>query len=296
MKNVLIIPCCARQLLGSHRAIDLYIGSMFKLLKSKLTKPEDTFELLILSAKYGLISSTDVLRDYDVQMPLKSDQVDSYCDTHMRNARKLLNSVSSKNVILSVVLPNDYLFAFDRMFSVKYLKSKFKSCYVSRTSLCTDEQLRGCLSRIIKAETSQATMGEPTLFRSGVANISELGFVAAGCSVGSSLCHTNTEKMTHLLVELLRTTKHGGRFFLDNGLITLLNHGKKINYNWVFEQYHSIIASLTIKAAKNLYLVVPDDVASNDNALQIRDDILALNKFSELILPIHRSDNIVGEQ
>ncbi|MFA0356925.1 DUF6884 domain-containing protein [Vibrio breoganii] len=57
MKNVLIIGCSATKLKGCHKAIDLYTGSMFQLLKSKLAKPTNIFEVLILIAKHCLISA-----------------------------------------------------------------------------------------------------------------------------------------------------------------------------------------------------------------------------------------------
>ncbi|PMK78593.1 hypothetical protein BCT94_05770 [Vibrio breoganii] len=295
MKNVLIIGCSANKLKGCHKAIDLYTGSMFQLLKSKLAKPTDTFEVLILSAKHGLVSANSVLRDYDEKMPSRKSKalVDSYCGKHKRKASMLLSGVASKEVTLSVVLSNDYLFAFDQMFSEKSLQSKFKACYISRKHKGIGE-LRGRLSRIIQLELSLPSE-EPTFFRSGVANTSELGYVAAGCPVGGSLCHTNSSKMSHLLVELLRTTKHRP-CFLDNGLITLLNQGRRINTDWVFDQYREINKSLTGAAAKNLYVVVPDDVSSNENAVAIlkkhKQDILDLNKRVEVILPIHKSANI----
>ncbi len=175
--------------------------------------------------------------------------------------------------------------------------SRFKSSYISRKHKGIGE-LRGRLARIIERRSGHAgdRSIQPLYFRSGVANVTELGFVSAGCSVGGSLAHTNTNKMTHLLSELLNTTKHRP-LFLDNGLITLLGKNKCIDTNWVFEQYKSIANTLPRKQAKNLYIVVPDDVNDNAAAIAIlkrhKADILDLMRSGvEVIIPIHRSKDI----
>ncbi len=295
MKPVLVIGCSAAKQVGEFPALDLYTGNMYQMLSARCKSPLDTFEILVLSARHGLISASEIITDYDCVMPSRKNvrAIEAFASTHGRAARKLLRSVADRERPLFVCLTNKYLDAFDKMIGEKELRL-FKSHYVSRKHKGIGE-LRGRFARVLDMVSQSNTEIEPVVFRSGVANTSELGYVAAGCSVGASLAETNTNRMSHLLVELLRTTTHRP-LFLDNGLISLLSQSKSFNTDWVFKQYLDIASSLTKKAAKNLYVVIPDDVTCNQKAVAIverhRKEILQLSKMTEVILPIHRSDDI----
>lgn len=296
MKPVLIIGCSAKKEEGTHRAFDLYKGNLYQQLKARINDPLAEFEILILSAKHGLVPARDRLSDYDQVMPSTSEGIYDFSACHKRSARALIKRVASTNVPVYVMLTNRYLAALDLMVGEEELNRWFQSAYVSRQHKGIGE-LRGRLSRVIEHETGKRPEPQsPVVFRSGVAAVSELGYVAAQCPVGSSLAHTNTEKMTHLLPELLATTAERP-FFLDNGLITLLNQKSSFDTHWVFQQYQTIANTLrNKKARKNLFAVVPDDVSCPDRALDIvvqhRDEIRALSQSIEVILPIHRTDNI----
>lgn len=61
-----IIPCSKRKKeLGSGPAIELYDGPFYRILRKY---PLSNLDILIISAKYGLISSEDVILNYDLKM------------------------------------------------------------------------------------------------------------------------------------------------------------------------------------------------------------------------------------
>ncbi len=66
MKNLLIISCSkTKNHLNDVPAIDLYDGQAYRVIKKRT--PKD-IEILIISAKYGLLRSTDVISYYDEVM------------------------------------------------------------------------------------------------------------------------------------------------------------------------------------------------------------------------------------
>jgi len=71
-KYLLIIPCSKRKVLSEKRmpAIDLYDGPFYRILR-KFFRQHDVsqcIDILILSAKYGLIRSHDLISTYDERM------------------------------------------------------------------------------------------------------------------------------------------------------------------------------------------------------------------------------------
>jgi len=62
--NYALIGCSASKLSGSHHAKDLYIGALFKAAKAYCE--HNQLQYLILSANYGLIWPTELIRDYDL--------------------------------------------------------------------------------------------------------------------------------------------------------------------------------------------------------------------------------------
>ncbi len=64
--DLVVVACGAAKQEGRHRARELYIGSYFRAamnLADALSKPT-----LIISAKYGLVRTTDLIDSYDVKM------------------------------------------------------------------------------------------------------------------------------------------------------------------------------------------------------------------------------------
>ncbi|BBM67900.1 hypothetical protein VA249_45460 (plasmid) [Vibrio alfacsensis] len=296
-KPTLIIGCSDAKSSVACRAIDLYKGAMFQLLKANVPNdPLEHFNILILSAQHGLLRATEVIEPYNTRMVSRKNEkgILVFAETHRKNALRLLRQ--SPNGELYVLLSNDYLSAFDAMLGNKAssILRRFNGCYVSRKHQGIGE-LRGRLSRVIKHVLSKNTIGDETYFRSGIANQNELAFVAAGCAVGSSLAHCNANKSAHLLASLLESTRHG-KLFLDNGLVTMINKGLPYNHDQIFDQYESIIDSLTAKQAKNLTIVIPDDVNCNQTARSIiernKQKILRLARKVDVIVPIHRSPDM----
>lgn len=261
--------------------------------------PTEFFDIKILSGEHGIINGTDVIAPYEKRMCSRKDRlrVAEYVERHSENVLKQLKQASGGRD-LYVVLSNDYLSMFKALLGDKLdsVLAKYSSHYICESHRGIGD-LRGAFKRIINHVVKGPT-DEPsrTWFRSGVANMAEIGFIASGNDVGSSLAHVNSNKQTDLLSVILDSTKTGGKVFIDNGLITLLNQGKEIDTEWVFEEYSRLIASLKPRHAKNVWIVVPDDVVSNENAVAIlrkhSRQIRLLAKKCNVILPIHRAPDI----
>ena len=81
-KYLLIIPCSKRKVLSKRKipAIDLYDGPFYRILR-KFFRQHDVsqfIDILILSAKYGLIKSYDLISTYDECMtPARAKELSS---------------------------------------------------------------------------------------------------------------------------------------------------------------------------------------------------------------------------
>ena len=64
----LILSCCPDKLEGTYRAIDIYQGRSYKLVRSETL---NNIRVFILSAKYGLLSSDDMIENYELKMNKK---------------------------------------------------------------------------------------------------------------------------------------------------------------------------------------------------------------------------------
>lgn len=295
-KPTLIIGCSAKKLDTTTNAFNLYQGGLYQMLRSSFGNPTKHFNILILSAKHGLISAEDEIKPYDLKMVKRNDteSIKLFAKNKQKNAIKLLNQHSKSGGDFFALLSNDYLAAFDSMLDGSGVLKKFRSYYISRNHQGIGE-LRGRLNRVINLVKNPLPTNDEVYFRSGVANVSELGYVAAGCDIGCSLAHCNTTKNTTLLASLLDSTKHS-RLFIDNGLVTKHRQGKELNLDEVFSEYEKIIHSVPLVQSRKISIVVPDDVKSNANALEIvvqySKVISRLAKRCEVILPIHRSDDM----
>ncbi len=296
IKPTLVIGCSAKKAPVASQAFDLYQGGLYQMLRSALGDPTQYFNIAILSAQHGLIPASKVIEPYDLKMASRKDtgSIHAFAEQHKKAAIKLLSGLSKNGGDLFVALSNDYLASFDAMLDGTSTLKKFNSHYISRGHQGIGE-LRGRLNRVIQLVLNPLPNGNETYFRSGVANRSELGYVAAGCAVGSSLAHCNTRRNTTLLSSLLESTKHNF-LFLDNGLVTAHRQGKALDYGQVFAEYEKIVNSVPLAQSRNISIVVPDDVACNENALHIAmrysKEICRLAKRCEVILPVHRSDDM----
>lgn len=66
MTKTLIVSCCQAKLEGSHKAIDIYQGKSYKLIRKESLL--DVVDVWILSAQYGLIHSSEVIDWYELKM------------------------------------------------------------------------------------------------------------------------------------------------------------------------------------------------------------------------------------
>ena len=66
MAKSLIVSCCQSKLEGAHKAIDIYQGKAFKLIRKENLL--DTVDVWILSAKLGLIHSSELISWYELKM------------------------------------------------------------------------------------------------------------------------------------------------------------------------------------------------------------------------------------
>ena len=66
MAKSLIVSCCQSKLEGTHKAIDIYQGKAFKLIRKENLL--DTVDVWILSAKLGLIHSSELISWYELKM------------------------------------------------------------------------------------------------------------------------------------------------------------------------------------------------------------------------------------
>lgn len=62
----LIVSCCQSKLPGTHKAIDIYQGKAFKLIRKEHLL--DTVDVWIMSAELGLIHSSDTISYYEFKM------------------------------------------------------------------------------------------------------------------------------------------------------------------------------------------------------------------------------------
>ncbi|MGI2184925.1 DUF6884 domain-containing protein [Shewanella oncorhynchi] len=298
-KPVLIIGCSDAKTEATLPAFDLYQGAMFQLIRSNLPKIHDHFEVLVLSAKHGLISSHQVIEVYDQRMPKRSDDlgVSQFVTDHQQAAYNLLQQHAYKGLNLYIVLSNDYLTAFDRLCDThrfqKLLRS-FNATYTSRKHSGIGV-LRGRLKKILM--TVAGGRSKPTLYRSGLANLDEfIGYSQANASLGASLAYVSDIKNPHLFDYIKQALAEGNRAFLDNGIITEIGRGKFVSTDEVFTRYKKIVSNMPRSESKKLAIVIPDNPFDPAESIEIvrrhKADIKWLASRADVILPVHRAPDI----
>lgn len=285
MKHCLILPCSNKKGTGTQTAYELYQGALNSIVKS--FNKDDVlahFDILFLSAKFGLIGANDLIPTYDIKMSKVEKDQQAFAKAHSRNANELLKQYASKDSRLYVVLYNDYQTAFDMM---KLTATKgFKSIYKSVAARGVGVH-RGRLKKIIQSNLN--TSSKQTVFRSGCSNVNEFnGFLAANERIGTSLAYLNKK---HVLSYITNELKAKHDIFVDNGLITAVNKKIDINEADIFSQYKIIIKS--VRTSQSLLAVIPDNPFNADEAISIvrrnKTDIRTLAKRCQLILPIHNT-------
>jgi cytoplasmic iron level regulating protein YaaA (DUF328/UPF0246 family) len=134
-KPTLIISCSAAKADTPMLAFDLYKGGLFTLIRANMDDIHDHFNLLILSALYGLIDSKELIEPYNVLMPTNPASLNDFVLTHKAKATKNLAKYASTDAGVFVVLPNKYLAAFDELLAHRPFNKAFNtylSHYISR--------------------------------------------------------------------------------------------------------------------------------------------------------------------
>jgi cytoplasmic iron level regulating protein YaaA (DUF328/UPF0246 family) len=130
MKHCLILPCSNKKGTGTQTAYDLYQGALNSIVKS-FNKDDvfANFDILFLSAQFGLIGANDLIPTYDIKMSKVEKDQQAFAKSHRRNANELLKQYANKDSRLYIVLYNDYQTAFDMMklTAIKGFKSIYKS-------------------------------------------------------------------------------------------------------------------------------------------------------------------------
>lgn len=298
-KPVLIIGCSDAKADSALPAFDLYQGTMYKLIRANLPNIHDHFDVLILSAKHGLISSQQVIEPYDQRMVKRTNvtAISQFVTDHQQAAYKLLRQHADKGRNLHIVLSNDYLSAFDKLCDAQRFQKllrTFNATYTSRKHSGIGI-LRGRLKKILVAVAGAPS--EPTLFRSGLANQDEfIGYSQANAALGASLAYVSDIKQPHLFDYMIQSMTAGSRAFLDNGMITEIGRGKFVSTNEVFTRYKQIVSSMHRSVSEKLAIVIPDNPFDTAESIEIvrrhKTDIKWLASRADVILPVHRAQDI----
>ncbi|MEZ9699041.1 DUF6884 domain-containing protein [Vibrio sp. 10N.261.46.E12] len=299
-KPVLIIGCSNSKLQGVHRAIDLYQGDIYKVLRANVDDIQQHFDVFILSALHGLVPADKELKDYNLQMcsRKKASEITEFANKHKRKAFKLIRDVASSDRKLYIALTKDYLASLDEMFKSdagqKIMKT-FECVYVSRNHE-GNLQLKSRLKKIITMVAKGAD-NPVTLFRSGIANHDEMiGYSLSGSALGASLAYVSDIKKPYLFSYIQQALANGTSCFLDNGIITSFRRGEFVSTDEVFARYTSIVKMLKRDEVKHLSIVIPDNpfdtVASINVVRKHKAQIKWLAKRCNVILPVHRAVDI----
>lgn len=283
MKDCLIIPCSDKKYNQKSRAIDLYQGVLLDIIRtSKISNVALNFEIFFLSAKYGLVHSNTILSPYDMKLSSEESKLIEYAGKYAKASNDLLSLYAHKDVRLFTVLSKDYQRAFDLM-GLKCLKS-FNMVYYSRKSRGIGDH-RSRLKKIINNVPHPLT--EPTLFRSGCSNTSEMiAFLQSNEAVGTSLAYLSKNNLLQYTIDAI---KLNNRVFIDNGMITAHTKQQTLNHDKIFSQYISLVNN--IRGPKNLSIVIPDDPLSQSNSLatitKFKKEIRNLARKCRVIIVFH---------
>ncbi|MGR5296859.1 DUF6884 domain-containing protein [Vibrio mediterranei] len=138
MKPVLIIGCSKRKLSGTHKALKLYTGHVYQLLSKNVPNPLESYDIFILSGRYGLISAHEVIETYEQTIPSKKNlaAVADYCNKHQAKALAAFASIQNKqHRELMLFLTGDYQVVMDKWLELHAFKTemtKFKQVDVCR--------------------------------------------------------------------------------------------------------------------------------------------------------------------
>ncbi len=191
-KNIIITPCSDTKIHNESPAYLMYKSTLMQMINSVgFEQVSAKFEVLFLSARYGLIHSSTIIKKYNEVLNGDDSQLNAFVVKHRGSANKLLNSFANSQVTVYTFLFKNYLKVF-RALNLVSLK-KFKGVYHSENVRGSGDH-RGRLSKVIHTKLYPSTKA-PTYFRSGCCNDTEfLGFLTAGEAIGTSLAYISKNK------------------------------------------------------------------------------------------------------
>ncbi len=294
-KPLLILNCSDLKLQGKHAAYDLYQGAIYSLINKNCNDIRNFADVLILSAKHGLITADTEIEYYNQRMPTAgTKEMSDFIEKHKKAAVSLLKEKLTKGRDCYVCMTLDYQHAFDSITDTGF-KSRFKHLnylYVSRN--CGGiGYMRGRVKGIVNAIVNKCQV-KPVIFRSGVANADEsIGYLSAGCNIGSSLAYFDTKPFLPFFIANSLKTQYS---FIDNGVITAMKKGETITPVDVFANYKNIIDKLTDEQASRLSIVIPDDMLFPSKSLKVVTEhanaIRELADRCQVMLVVHKCVDI----
>ncbi|EIJ65735.1 hypothetical protein BD31_I0838 [Candidatus Nitrosopumilus salaria BD31] len=110
-KKLLVVSCSQRKKIEMNRmpAVEMYDGPMFRMIRKHKPFNYNGVDLLIVSAKYGLIRPTQQITNYDKR--LSSDQIPTLQKKTLIKLEKFTKNENYNEVMLS--MGKDYLCLFD---------------------------------------------------------------------------------------------------------------------------------------------------------------------------------------
>ena len=289
-KDTIIIPCSdSKSGENGVAAFDLYTGSLMSIVRQFDNQYfSDMFNLLFLSARYGLISSTTIIDDYNQRISNKLELQQQFSQQHSKSAQKLLRGLASKSNKCYVVLSKDYAATLSLM-HLPALKA-FGMVYHSTKARGIGDH-RSRLKKIINSSLNPLPFN-PTYFRSGCSNPNEfVGYIGAGQSVGTSLHYAKRKGVMQYIIDAVKSNTP---CFVDNGLISAFNRGIPLDVDSVFTQYIDLVKGIK-GSTKALSIVIPDAPHDESEALatitKYKKEIKWLARRCDVIIPFHRPIN-----
>ena len=112
----IITNCSKKKLSGKAKAKDLYQGQFFSLIKH--IAEQNSMDLFILSAKYGLISAEKEIESYDQRIKTKADVI------RLRTlSNKLFNEILQRYSKVLLIMGREYQSVLDEFQDTKIFRS-----------------------------------------------------------------------------------------------------------------------------------------------------------------------------
>ena len=136
MVKIVLISCVSKKLNHKSKAQDLYVSPLFQknLRYAKSLNPDKIF---ILSAKYGLLSLTDVVEPYDKTLnKMTSNEIKEWANSVLKQLQKVFDLDKEEFVFLA---GNNYR---------KFLLPRIKNYKIPMLGLGIGKQLKWLTERI----------------------------------------------------------------------------------------------------------------------------------------------------